>query len=352
MTDKNFDKIYTVFFQKRNLAISSGKTDLQLLGFVIEELNILNVSDYNSLLNRVLVKFSKSKMPSKVFSRYNKLSIDNLILNENKIYPNIVEQNIKLLNKNFDEILKSLSKISGKDLYRPTVEGVLLNSSDNEMVATDANILLAIPYKLSGKNTVVQPKTNLKKNDKSVALYKKKYRIISGSYPLYKNVIPKYTNTSKIFEALVFLNHVKAIEKLANFFDDKDKFVIKLVAKEQTLFISPFLLSRLLQAMIEQGVEQFKFQWADEEARGKPIFISSLNNKKIKSLIMPYLIQEKDNDYAFIEFDLYGKSLKKKIVSKTKAKPKPIIENRKGRSKKALSLKAKAIKIKLQLLKL
>ncbi len=352
MTDKDFDKIYTVFFQKRNQAICSGKTDLQLLGFVLEELKIIDVKDYPNLLNKIVIRFSKSKLPTKAFSRYNRLSIDNLILKSNLVSPLELDIRIKPLNKTFDEVVKSLSRIVAKDLYRPVMEGVFLNSKENELAATDANILMTIPRKLSIKSIIVNPKTNLKNIDKSVPLFKNRYKAISGEFPKYKNVIPKYNNTSRIFELIPFLNQVKALEKLSSFFIDKEQFVIKLIGQEQTIYLKPVLLVKLLIAMKEQDVFQFRFTWADKEARGKSVLIKCLQNKGIKSLIMPYLIESDDNDYAFIEYDLFDKTPIKKVNSRKRKGSSIKVKNRKGASKKSLSLKAKAIKLKLQLLKL
>ena len=348
----NFNKIYEAFFKKRNHISSSGKPDLELLDFVLEELGLPTDKDNTELLNKLVLEFSERKLPQRVFTRYNKLSITSLIFKSNNINPEILQLNIKPLSKGFDEIVKSLSKIVSKDQFRPAMTGVFLNTPKNELAATDANVLMTIPYKLSGKSQTINPKTNLNKLDKDVELYKNKYEIITGTYPVYKNVIPKYSNKSKVFELLPFLNQVKAIEKLANFFNENGQFVIKLLAQKQTLYLKAFLLAKLLTSMAEQGVIQFQFEWADEDARTRPILLKSLQNKRITSLIMPFLLDESDRDYAFIDFDLFGKSSIRKTNRKVRSTTKIKSKTRKGQSKRALSLKAKAIKLKLQLLKL
>jgi len=230
------------------------------------------------------------------------------------------------------------------------MESVFLNAKKNELVGTDTNVLISIPHKISGGSLVINPKTNLKKLDKETKLYKGRYAIVSGNYPNYQAVIPNYNNESKIFELIPFLNQVRGLEKLSSFFDENNHFVVKLLSKEQNLFIKPALLSKLLMAMAEQGELQFRFQWADEKANEKPILLKTLHNKKMNCLVMPYLLDERDKDYAFIAYDMEGIS---KPIKKTRIRnPKPSIPIRKRPSVKAISLRAKSIKLKLQLMKL
>jgi hypothetical protein len=227
-------------------------------------------------------------------------------------------------------------------------------------VATDAQILLTIPFKLSGKSVVINPKTNLNKIDKDVVLYKKNYAIITASYPEYQRVIPHYKNHSKSFNTLDFLAQIKALDKLSTFFDEQGQFVVKLMAQKQIIHLKPGLLSKLLTALAQQGTEEFQFAWADDNAREKPVLIASLQNKKMQALIMPFMLDIHDDSYAYIDFDLVAKSSKEisrertgertRTRTRTKVKTKPAL--RKKPLAKRLSLKAKAIKLKLELMTL
>jgi len=344
-----FNQIYEAFFTKRSLTISSGLEDDALLNIVLEELKT-KVENVDDLLSKLVAEFAKRKLPSKAFTRYNKLAIKNLLINGNEVYPEPLLLHIKPLNKSFDEIIKSLSKLVAKDSLRPVMESVFLNAKKNELVGTDTNVLISIPHKISGGSLVINPKTNLKKLDKETKLYKGRYAIVAGKYPNYEAVIPNYENESRIVELHPFLNQIKALERLATFFDENENFVVKLLSKEQTLFIKPALFSKLLMAMAEQGELQFRIQWADKDANTKPILLKALHNKKMNCLVMPYLLDEKDKDYAFIAYDLMGKS--KPIRKPRNEVLKPTAPIRKKPSAKALSLKAKSIKLKLQLLKL
>jgi len=354
MKEKDFNKIYEAFFKKRAQAISSGKGDLALLKMLLHDLNLKADGKEKDLLEQLVLEFSKRKLPSKVFSRYNKLAVENLISKTNKLHIEPIVQNIKLLNHNFDEVVNSLLKIASKDEYRPAMEGVFVNTAKNELVATDAQILMTIPFKLSGKSVVINPNTNLSKIDKDAALYKKKYAIIAASYPEYQRVIPHYKNHSKSFNILDFLAQIKALDKLSTFFDQQGQFVVKLMAHKQIIHLKPGLLSKLLTALAQQGTEEFQFAWADDNAREKPVLIASLQNKKMQALIMPFMLDSHDDSYAYIDFDLMVKSSKERTRTRertrTKVKTKPAL--RKKPSVKRLSLKAKAIKLKLELMTL
>lgn len=349
---KNFNKIYEAFFKKRNHVISSGKPDLELLDYVLEELKLPSNKDNTDLLNKLVLEFSKQKLPQKLFSRYNKLSIDNLIAKGNLISPEPVQVNIKPLNSSFEDIVKSFSKVVANDKLRRVMEGVYLNSKAKEIVATDAFNLIVTPFKFSGKSLIIDPKTNLKKIGKDKPLYKGKYEIITGSYPDYKRVIPNYTKQSISFELLPFLSQVKAIEKLSNFFIETGRFVIRLSAKAQRIYLKPAVLSKLLTAMAEQGVEHFQFTWADENPSTQPILLKALKSSKTTNLTMPFLLDEDDKDYAYIEFDLEKKTTGDKTKKRIQIKEHSINVKNRDKRIKALSLKAKAIKLKLQLLQL
>lgn len=347
--EKNFNQIYEAFIVKRSLPTSSGLEDDVLLNIVLDELKI-KVEKPSELLQDLVTEFTKRKLPTRAFTRYNKLSIKNLLSKGNQVSPEPLLLKIKPLHNSFDEILKSLSKIVAKDNLRPVMEGVFLNSKRNELVATDANVLLTIPHKLSGESLVINPKTNLKKLDKEVKLYKSRYAVITGKYPNYEAVIPNYKKESRNFELLPFLNQVRGLEKLSSFFDEPENFIVRLNAKNQILFIKPTLLVKLLTVMAEQGALQFRFQWADEKANSKPILLHSSHSKKMKCLVMPFMLDESDKDYAFVAYDFLGKTSKSR---KTRAQnSKPIISDRKKRSAMAISLRAKSIKLKLQLIKL
>ena len=354
MKEKDFNRIYEAFFKKRAHPISSGKADLSLLKMLLQDINITADTKEKELLEKLILEFSKRKLPTKAFSRYNKLGVEHLLLQTNKLQPEPIKQDIKLLNHNFDEVVKSLSKIAGKDDYRPVLEAVFVNATKNELVATDAQILLLIPFKLSGKDTVINPKTKLKKIDKGQILYKNSYAIINDSYPDYQRVIPKYKKYSKSFNLLDLLAEVKALEKLSGFFDKQEHFVVKLRLQKQIIHLKPRLLSKLLTALVQQGAQEIQFAWADTDAREKPVLIRSLQNTKIQALIMPFMLDVHDEAYGYIDFDLVAKSSKERTGertrTRTKVKTKPTL--RKKPSAKRLSLKAKAIKLKLELMTL
>jgi hypothetical protein len=350
MTKKDFDKIYDAFFTKRSQVISSGKQDLELLDFVLEKMGFSTTKDNSKLLEKLVLEFSKRKLPLKKFSRHNLLNVDSLVSNGNLIEPEPIQVKIKPLNSSFDDILKSLSRIVAKDNLRPIMESVYLNSKAKELVATDTFNLVVKPFKLTGKSIIIDPKTNLKNVDENAQLYKSKYEIISGTFPDYKRVIPKYSNHSKSFDLLAFLSNVKAIEKLSCFFSEPSRFVVKLLAKSQVIYLKPTILSKLLTAMAELGVESFQFTWDDEKATYKPVLLKADKNVKSTFITMPFLIDEGDSDYALMEFDLNAKLTKANIKKDRQSKPK--IPLRKKPKNKVLSLKAKAIKLKLQLLKL
>ncbi len=347
---KDFKKIYEAFFKKRNQISSSGKHDLELLDFVLEEMGFSTTKDNSELLNKLVLEFSKHKLPLKRFSRHNLLNVDNLVSKSNLISPEPMLANIKPLNSSFDDIVKSLSRIVAKDKLRRVMEGVYLNSKGKELVATDAFNLVVLPYKLSGKTITIDPKTNLKKTGENTQLYKSKYEIIFGTFPDYKRVIPKYKQQSKSFDLLPFLSNVRAIEKLSTFFSEPSRFVIKLKANPQTIYLKPAVLVKLLTAMAEQGIEQFQFTWDAENPSTKPVLLKTTKSAKSIFLTMPFIIDEGDSDYALMEFDLQAKSTKTRIKRESKSKLK--VPLRKNPRAKALSLKAKAIKLKLQLMKL
>ena len=350
MKDKDFNKIYEVFFNKRDHISSSGKHDLELLDFVLEEMGFSTTKDNSELLNKLVLEFSKQKLPNRAFTRYNKLNVDNLVSNANIIKPEPIHTNVKSLNSSFDNIIKSLSRIVAKDKLRRIMEGVYLNSKAKELVATDAFNLVVLPYKLSSKAIIIDPKTNLRKVDEDAQLYKSKYEIIPGTFPDYKRVIPKYEKQSQNFDLLTFLSNVRAMEKLSNFFSEPSRFVIKLIANSQTIYLKPAVLVKVLTVMAEQGIKQFQFAWDNENPSTYPVLLKTSNSAKSVYLTMPFIIDEGDGSYALMEFDLNSKISKPK--KKTEKHSVTNIPLRKKKKLKALNLKAKAIKLKLQLLNL
>jgi len=121
-----FNQIYEAFFAKRTLAISSGLEDDALLNIVLEELKT-KVENVDDLLSKLVAEFAKRKLPSKAFTRYNKLAFKKVLINGNEVSPEPLLLHIKPLNKSFDEIIKSLSKLVAKDSIRTVMELTLVH---------------------------------------------------------------------------------------------------------------------------------------------------------------------------------------------------------------------------------
>lgn len=199
----------------------------------------------------------------------------------------------------------SFKGVVATDDLRPAMMGVYYNVDRQELAATNAHILAVLPYKVTGKNRIINIGKPFSVNESSGKVTGiKTGDEIDARYPDYHVVVPednfliyKNIDAHKLYEQVNAV--IKANSKFKKYNADDEPIILSFDTPILSYFFSPVFFKGILDFFFKNGIghvdicfSTFANSWSmtsleESNIGNRGVIIRSATNEKMFALLMP-----------------------------------------------------------------